>query len=76
MTPEIWEILKENKDKKIDLRPYMIENPFTVFTTDYLEKCVDLFRKMHVRSIVVINPKNGRLQGIITREDLFKFMDL
>lgn len=71
LTDEINAILNTYKDKKIDLRPYMIENPFTVFTTDYLEKCVDLFRKMHVRSIVVISPKNGSLEGIITREDLF-----
>jgi len=49
------------------MRPYMIENPFTVFTTDYLQKCVDMFRKMHLRHLLVVHPANGQLRGIITR---------
>ena len=63
-------------DRLIDLRPYMIENPYTVFTTDKLEKCVSIFRKMHLRHLVVIHQSTGALQGIITRKDLFKFLDL
>ena len=59
--------MNENKGEKIDMRPYLIENPVTVFTTDPLLKCVDFFRKMHLRHMVVIERNNGMLAGIITR---------
>ena len=67
---------EENQDKKIDMRPYMIYNPYTIFTTDRLDKCVEVFRKMHLRHLPVIHPGNGSLKGIITRQDLFQFLDL
>jgi len=60
----------------IDFRPYMIENPFTVFTTDQIQKCLDVFRKMHLRHLLVVHPANCSLKGIITRKDLFKHLDL
>ena len=60
-------ICKANKEEKIDFRPYIIENPITVFINDPLFKLVDLFRKMHLRHMIVIDPKNGKLSGIITR---------
>lgn len=60
-------ILSQNQNEKIDFRPYIIENPVTVFINDSLYKLVDLFRKMHLRHMIVIDPKNGKLMGIITR---------
>lgn len=54
----------------------MIVNPMSVTTADYLSRCVDYFRKMHVRHMVVLSPIDGKLEGIITRKDLFKYMDL
>jgi len=60
-------LCEKEKTQMLDFRPYMISNPFTVFTTDYLDKCIDIFRKMHLRHIAVIHPRNGSLQGIITR---------
>ena len=66
----------DNQEEQIDFRPYMIENPITVFTVDQLQKCVDLFRKMHVRHMLVLHPRSSKLVGMITRKDLFKYMDL
>lgn len=76
MTDVILDILRSNRSKQIDLRPYIIENPITVFIKDPLQKLVGLFRKMHLRHMVVIDPKNGKLMGIITRQDLFMYLDL
>ena len=64
------------KDALIDFRPYIIENPYTVVTTDYLQKCLDLFRKMHLRHLIVLHPADGQIKGILTRQDLFKWLDL
>lgn len=36
----------EYDDKMIDLRPYMVEMPFSVVTSDKLNKVVNLFRHM------------------------------
>lgn len=67
MNDKVKDILRLNRNDKIDFRPYIIENPITVFINDPLMKLVDLFRKMHLRHMVVIDPKNGKLSGIITR---------
>jgi len=73
---ELKATMSRNKSEKIDFRPYIIENPITVFLNDPLIKLVDLFRKMHLRHMIVIDPKNGKLCGIITRQDLFMYLDL
>jgi len=54
----------------------MIDNPYKVVTTDYLTKVVDVFRKMDLRHLLVVNPDNGKLKGIITRKDIFRWMEL
>jgi CBS domain-containing protein len=58
------------------LRPYMIERPFYVCQKDTLEKCHTIFRHIHVRQLMVVNNKNEKLEGIITRQDLFQYMSL
>lgn len=73
---ECKKICQEKKTRLIDFRPYMIENPFTVCTTDTLPKIVDIFRNQHLRHLPVVHPGTGALKGIITRKDLFNFMDL
>jgi len=60
-------ICEQHLDERIDLRPYIIEHPYSAQTTDSLEKCLDLFRKMHLRHLIVTHPANGELKGIITR---------
>ena len=65
-----------NLQERIDLRPYMIENPYVCFTTDKFQKVLDTFRFNQCRQLCVLNPINGRLQGVIGREDLFAYMSL
>ena len=60
----------------VDVRPYMIETPFLVQTTDRLQKVLDVFRHMNLRMLPVTNPGTGALDGIITRQDLFAYMSL
>ena len=64
----IKEIMNNNLKQKIDFRPYTNDNPMTVFETDALLKCCELFRKMHLRHLIVISSdNNGEVIGIITR---------
>jgi len=42
-------IAKENSNELLDMRPYMIEKPFTVTEKDTIEKVHLLFRQMHLR---------------------------
>ena len=76
VTDEIKELCKNKPHRLVDFRPYMNASPFTVTTTDNLEKCVAIFRYMHLRHLPVLHPGSGKLRGIITRKDLFRFMDL
>jgi predicted transcriptional regulator len=73
---EVEKIADLYPDQRIDLRPYMIQSPFMCMTTDKLQKVLDIFRYMQLRQICVINPIDGSLQGVISREDLFAFMSL
>jgi len=72
----VKDIIAENPDELIDLRPYMVVHPFTMAPHDHLERACDLFRHHHLRHLVVINPGNGKIVGIVTRKDLFKYMHL
>ena len=64
---EVEDICNTHWDRMIDVRPYMIETPFVAYSTDRLQKVLDIFRNMHLRSLPVINPGSGCLEGIITR---------
>ena len=70
------EIATQFSQKYIDLRPYMIENPYMVLTTDKLPKCLDLFRHMHLRALPVNDPNTGMPVCILTRQNLFAYMSL
>ena len=69
-------IMDANEDQCVDLRPYMVINPFVCAPHDDLDRVNELFRHHHLRHLPVVNPGNGALVGIITRKDLFKYMSL
>ena len=73
---EVAEICERFGHKTVDLRPYFIEQPYTVQSTDKLPKVLELFRTMHVRALPVTDPNNGHTIGVITRADIFSYMSL
>jgi len=73
---EVQHIADQYPEETIDLRPYMIEAPFKVHTTDRLPKVLDYFRMFHLRALPVIDPNDGKPQAVITRQDLFAYMSL
>lgn len=72
----VKDIIEQHTDRMIDVRPYMIETPFVIQSTDRLQKILDVFRNMHLRAMPVINPGSGALEGMITRQDIFAYMSL
>jgi CBS domain-containing protein len=64
---EVEEICKDYPSKEIDMRPYMLEEVYTVSSRDIMTKIVNLFRIMHLRHLPVLNDKTGKVEGIITR---------
>lgn len=73
---EVHDICEDHKDELIDLRPYMIEEPFVVSLTDKFPKVLELFRHMHVRALPVIDPNTGLPVAVLTRQDIFAYMSL
>lgn len=73
---EVEDIMQANLEKLVDLRPYMIEEPYIVYSTDKLHKCLELFRNMHLRALPVIDPNDGSCVFVLTRQDLFAYMSL
>ena len=70
-TGEIAHICENHLEKLVDLRPYMIENPETCNKHDFLPKILNRFLNLHLRHLIVVNPNNGGLEGMITRQDIF-----
>jgi predicted transcriptional regulator len=70
------QILDEFSNEKIDFRPYMNDTPTTVCTTDNFPYIVRVFRALALRHLVVLMPNSGKIAGIITRQDLFLWMDI
>lgn len=64
---EVSDICARNMNRLIDIRPYIIDTPFLAQSTDRLQKILDVFRHMHLRTLPVTNPGTGELEGIITR---------
>ena len=58
----------------VDLKPSMTVRPHTVFEEDPIQKCLDVFRLMNLRHLPVLEEGTGVVKGIITRQDLFKYM--
>lgn len=73
---EVHHICEDFKDKLVDLRPYLIEEPFTVSLTDKFPKVLEMFRHMHLRALPVIDPNTGLPVAILTRQDIFAYMSL
>jgi signal-transduction protein with cAMP-binding, CBS, and nucleotidyltransferase domain len=72
----VEQICHDNGNEKLDLRPYMIERPYTVSTRDKIGKIMAIFKQMQLRQIPVVNEIHGTCEGIITRQDLFAYMSL
>ena len=72
----VTEVCDVYLDEKVDLRPYMWENPITVSVYTRFDRILELFRMLHLRHMLVVNPADASLVGIITRQDLFAYMHL
>ncbi|CDW77635.1 chloride channel protein 7 [Stylonychia lemnae] len=73
---DILDIAKANLERELDLRPYMIDRPFTVCSQDKFSKVLKIFIQMQLRQLPVVSESNGQILGIITRQDLFQYMTL
>jgi CBS domain-containing protein len=63
----VAEICRQNADKKLDMRPYMLSELYTVDRKDKFPKVLTIFRYLHLRHLCVVSKNNGKLEGIITR---------
>lgn len=72
--PKFAQIAEKESRLNVDLRPYMVPRPYTVYENDSIQKCLNLFRLMNLRQLPVLNEDDGSIVGIITRQDLFAFM--
>ena len=70
------DVIEDNFEEWIDLRPYIIESPFSVSLHDKFYRIVEQFRINHCRHMCVVDPSNGELKGVITRKDIFAYNGL
>ena len=76
ITQAVESLCQSAPDKLVDLRPYMIENAEHCTRFDFLPKVLERFRHMHLRHLIVVNPANNQLEGMITRQDIFQYMPM
>ena len=72
----ILDVIEDNYEEWIDLRPYMIEHPLTITVHENFQTVLTQFRINHLRHLMVIDPSNGDLKGIVTRKDIFAYNQL
>ena len=53
----------------------MIENPIKISVNTTLEDALELFYLLHLRHLIVTDPHNGKIAGIVTRKDIFVYME-
>ena len=68
-------IIPQYGEEWIDFRPYMCENPIKIQTETTLQHALELFDNLHLRHLIVVQPKDGKIAGIVTRKDLFAWME-
>lgn len=69
------EDLAQYSEEWFDLRPYMIEHPPKISRFAKINVAYDMFRTYHLRHLLVIDPLDDQLAGMITRKDLDAFMN-
>jgi len=62
--------IEGHDEEWIDLRPYMIEQPQKLSRYATVAKALDIFRTYHLRHLLVVDPEDDSLSGILTRKDL------
>ena len=68
-------IIPNYGDEWLDLRPYMCENPIKISMETTLKDALELVTNLNLRHLIVINPRDGKIAGIVTRKDLFAYME-
>lgn len=66
------QILPEEMDMELDLRPYMNLSPYSLTENSNLPRIFRLFRGLGLRHLVIVDEHN-RVVGIVTRIDIAKY---
>lgn len=72
----VSDVVDANPDAMVDLRPYMIEGPQSVTMQTKFYRVLEQFRLNHLRHMPVVDPSTGKIKGIITRKDIFRYNGL
>lgn len=64
----------EDKDKYIDLKPFINNTPYSAYDTSYYPKIFGLFRALGLRHLVIVN-RNNEVVGMITRKDIARYRE-
>ena len=75
-TDVLANVIDDCFEEWLDLRPYMIEFPEQVTIHEQFHRVLERFRTNHCRHMMVVDPSNGALRGVITRKDLFAYNGL
>ena len=75
-THVLADTIEDNHEEWVDLRPYMVESPISVSIHDKFHMVLEQFRINHCRHMMVTDPSNGALKGVITRKDIFAYNGL
>ncbi len=59
----------QHGDEYIDMRAFMMETPPTVPEQLEIQRVLDLFRRMSLRHLPVVEQFGTKMVGVITRKD-------
>ena len=70
------ETCDEHYEEFLNVGPFMNWKPFVVGENTELQKLLSIFRLMNLRHLPVTANEDGRIKGMLTRKDIFKYLEL
>ena len=68
-------LLGQAEEGDLDLSPFVDRTPFTLLATAPMEYCVEMFGKLGLRHLIVLEEGTGKVVGVIIKKRLVAYLD-
>ena len=68
-------VLGQAQGSDLDLSPFVDRTPFTISAKAPMEYCVEIFSKLGLRHLMVLEEGTGKLVGVIIKKRLVAYLD-
>lgn len=74
ITDLVYRVIAEGKDYDVKAKDVMSRPLIVIFPETTLEEVVEAFKQHDIRRLIVIDKNDGRLIGVVEKDDVFKII--